>query len=107
MQKLKVDTMKTFRTNEELYAQFVMRTKLRKQKVYERINELMLEDLQKPFEIQLSPSQQHKLMFEDIPEIINEKTANFESSPAKLFDDPAVYLKISSAEEECSEEQSA
>jgi hypothetical protein len=70
--KLKIDTMKTFRTNEELYSQFVMRSKLRKQKVYERINELILEDLQKPFEVKLSPSEKHSLMFEDTPENIKK-----------------------------------
>ncbi len=84
MKKVDVNTLKSWRTNDVLYARFFAKAKLCQQKVYERLNDLILEDLDKPFEVKLSPSQQHKLMFEDIPEIINE-----------------------SAEEDCSEEQSA
>ena len=46
---VKINTLKAFRTNDELYDQFAIRCRERKVKIHERINDLILEDLKRPF----------------------------------------------------------
>jgi hypothetical protein len=44
---MKVDTLKTFKTNTDLYNIFVYICKTKKIKVYERLNELIADDVSK------------------------------------------------------------
>jgi len=41
------NTTKTFKTNDDLYESFIISCKLSRKKVFERINELMIEDVKK------------------------------------------------------------
>jgi hypothetical protein len=45
--KMNFNTTKTFKTNDDLYESFLISCKLNRKKVFERINELMIEDVKK------------------------------------------------------------
>lgn len=53
---VQVNTLKAFRTNDELYDKFAIRCRERKVKIHERLNDLILEDLSRPF-----PSRQSEI----------------------------------------------
>lgn len=61
---MKNDTVKTFKTNEKLYNSFALRCKSEGVKIYERINELIVNDLEKPLPSARVESEQPLLLEE-------------------------------------------